>query len=61
MRPSAEEVQQSNFDPPPKEAKYRRGANSCLCGNLAQLDMNLKSEEIGNKNGNIHKASGKVD
>ena len=47
-----EEVQWSNFVKTTKEAKYRRGANSRLCGNLTQLDMHLKSAETGDKHGN---------
>ena len=44
----------------PKEAKYRRGATSHLCGNLTKLGMNLKSAETGNKNGKTSKVCGKV-
>ena len=49
---SEEEVQICNFSKNPKEAKYRQGANSRLCGNLTQLDMHIKSSETGNKHGN---------
>ena len=41
--PSAEEVKLSNFAKTIKEAKYRRGANLHLCGNLTQIYMHIKS------------------
>ena len=44
-----------------KEVNYGQGANSHLCGNIAQIDMHLRSEETGNKHGNACKVCGKVD
>ena len=59
-------LQQRRFNSPtlqkkPKEAKYRRGANSRLWGNLIQIDIHLKSTETVNKNGNLFKVYKKVD
>ena len=60
-RLSVEEVQLSNLSKKSEEAKYRRGANSRLFGNLVQLDMHLKSEETVKKHGNMCKVCGNVD
>ena len=61
VRPLEEGVQLYNLAKPPKESKYRRGANSRLCGNITQLDMHLKCAETGDKHGNFCKVFGKVD
>ena len=42
VRPLVEGLQFSNFEKF-KEANYRRGANSRLCGNITQIDMHIKS------------------
>ena len=55
-----EEVQFSKFTKKIKESKYRRVANSRLCGNLKQIDMHLKSAETGNKYVNVCKLYGKA-
>ena len=44
---SEEEVQLTNFAKTIKETKYRLGSNSRLCGNLTQIEIHLKSAELG--------------
>ena len=56
----SEEVKLYNFAKQFKKAKYRRGTNSRLCGNLTQLDMHLKSSEIENKHIKTCEVCGKV-
>ena len=52
-RPSEENVQLSKSER--KKSQCCRGANSHLCGNLAQIEMHIKSEKIGNNHCNTCK------
>ena len=51
----------SNFSKTIREAKYRRGFNSRMRGNLIHLDMYIKSTHIGNKHGYTCKVCGNMD
>ena len=44
-----------------KDARYFGGANSCLCGDITQLDIHLKYAETSNKHGNSCKGCGMLD
>ena len=59
VRPLVEGLQFSNFEKF-KEANYRRGANSRLCGNITQIDVHINYAETENNHCNFCKVYGEV-